>query len=147
MRTAAATLVAILLVAGPSASAQKIDSLRVTLRVPKAEAADRVAAAFAAAGLRVSNSGPGFLEADEGRTSALYGYTHRVVRATIFTQDSMAIVQISGDEVRHNDDGGILKQLKIDNRAGGNGKKVWRKMVAAAMALDSASVPQAAIEP
>jgi hypothetical protein len=37
--------------------------------------------------------------------------------------------------------GQVERQLRIDNRASGNGGKVWAKMVAAARALDPAGVP------
>jgi hypothetical protein len=53
---------------------------------------------------------------------------------------------IRGEEVRTDTEFGTpMKRLRIDNHAGGNGGKVWKKMIAAARILDSASVPAAAI--
>jgi hypothetical protein len=66
------------------------------------------------------------------------------VRATLYGADSVTTVVIIGQEVRLDDSGIQLRRLRIDNRAGGNGGKVWKKMVAAAMLLDSAAVPEAA---
>jgi hypothetical protein len=125
--------------------AQKIDSLALHLHMPRDKAVDAVVSAFTQTGLGVTNSTPSFVEADQGRTSAFTGYTARKVRAMLFGSDSVTTVVIVGDEIRLDDDGTTqLRRLRIDNRAGGNGGKVWAKMVAAAMMLDSASVPEAA---
>jgi len=125
--------------------AQKVDSLALHLHMPRDKAVDAVVSAFTQNGLGVTNSTPSFVEADQGRTVGFGGQTARKVRAMLFGTDSMTTVVMVGDEVRYDDDGtSILRRLRIDNRAGGNGGKVWKMMVAAAMMLDSASVPEAA---
>jgi hypothetical protein len=137
----------LLLVASFPASAQKVDSLVLHLHIPRDKAVDAVVGAFTQAGLGVTNSTSSFVEADQGRTSGMSGQTARKVRAMLFGPDSVTTVVVIGDEIRYDDDGtSILRRLRIDNRAGGNGGKVWKMMVAAAMMLDSVSVPQAARE-
>lgn len=145
LRSFAVTTIIIVGALGSQAQAQKIDSLALHLHLPRDKAVDAVVSAFTQTGLGVTNSTPSFVEADQGRTSAFVGYTARKVRAMLFGSDSTTTVVIVGDEVRLDDDGITqLRRLRIDNRAGGNGGKVWAKMVAAAMMLDSASVPEAA---
>jgi len=90
------------------------------------------------------------VESDQGSTDAALGGIRftRVVRALVLGRDSLTTVLIIGDEVRRDKrDGREFKKLRIDNKAGGAGEKVWKKMVAAAMALDSAQVPPGAIKP
>jgi hypothetical protein len=125
-------------------SAQKLDSLRVTLPVSKERAADAVVRAFTTVGLGVSNTTSSLIEADEGSTAnnAFGGQNHRVVRAVLLPSDSSTVVVITGIEARTNQYG--TTTLRIDNHAGGNGGKVWKKMVAAALMLDSTAVPAAA---
>ena len=144
LRSFTVTTVILVGALGSQAQAQKIDSLALHLHLPRDKAVDAVVSAFTQSGLGVTNSTPSFVEADQGRTSGL-GETARKVRAMLFGSDTATTVVIVGDEIRYDDDGhSILRRLRIDNRAGGNGGKVWAKMVAAAMMLDSASVPEAA---
>jgi len=144
LRSAAVTTFILIGALGSQAQAQKIDSLALHLHLPRDKAVDAVVSAFTQTGLGVTNTTPSFVEADQGRTSSI-GETARKVRAMLFGSDTTTTVVIVGDEVRYDTDGTtILRRLRIDNRAGGNGGKVWAKMVAAAMMLDSASVPEAA---
>jgi hypothetical protein len=131
----------------PCLPAQKIDSLLVALPMPKERASDAVLQAFTRVGLRVSNTTSSLIEADEGSTAnnAFGGQNHRVVRAVLLPSDSSTVVVITGVEERTNLYG--TTTLRIDNHAGGNGGKVWKKMVAAALALDSTAVPAAARKP
>ena len=126
--------------------AQKVDSLLLHISVPKERAAELVVQAFVHAGLTVTNTTSLLIEADEGSTRNLAagGETRRVVRAILLPSDSTTDVLITGIENRIDQYGRTYKRLRIDNRAGGNGAKVWKKMVDAAMALDSTAVPDAA---
>ena len=145
LRALAVTTIILVGALGSQAQAQKIDSLALHLHLPRDKAVDAVVSAFTQTGLGVTNSTPSFVEADQGRKSTFGGQTARKVRAMLFGSDSITTVVIVGDEIRYDDDATtILRRLRIDNRAGGNGGKVWTMMVAAAMMLDSASVPEAA---
>jgi hypothetical protein len=130
-------------------SAQKIDSLLLQLPLPKERAAEAVVQAFTRAGLTVSNTTPFLIEADEGGTPnwAVGGQARRIVRAVLLPSDSSTSVLITGTEERTDQFGGTRKRLRIDNHAGGNGGKVWKKIVAAAIVLDSTAVPDAAKVP
>ena len=103
--------------------------------------------AFTRAGLSISNTTNMLIEADAGATANFLtgGEARRVVRAVLMgAGPSATSVLITGNELRMDVNHHVDRTLRIDNRAGGNGGAVWRKMVAAAMALDSASVPVAA---
>jgi hypothetical protein len=121
----------------------KLDSFLVALPVSKAEAGDRVVAAFVAAGLPVTNTTPSLIESDQGSThDGLGSYSrHRVVRATLLAaggDTTRVLIQGTEDLVR----GGQMEKRKaIDNRAGGNGGKVWARMRVAATALDPTQLP------
>ncbi len=128
----------------------KIDSILVTLPRPKAEAIDLVLAAFAENGLDVTDNSGSTIESDqEGSTNVLTGERFsRVVRALVLGKDSTSSkVLITGMEVREDSDGKVYKRLRIDNKAGGNGEKLWCRMVSVGMALDSAQVPGEARKP
>jgi hypothetical protein len=127
------------------ARVEKIDSLIVRLAMPRERALDAVVGAFLAAGLRVINTTPSIIETDEGSNAGWGQSFHRVVRAILVGAESATTVIIYGEERRHYSSGGT-KRLRIDNRAGGNGGKVWAKMVDAAWSLDSTAVPQAAYD-
>ncbi len=71
---------------------------------------------------------------------------NRIVRALLIGRDATTSVLFMATEAR-DDQRGFQKQIRISNRTGGNGGKVWRKVVAVAMALDSTQVPVAAIIP
>jgi hypothetical protein len=124
----------------------KIDSLLIHLPKPKAAAMDAVLEAFARSGLDVTDNSGSMVEADIGGKSSLLGLKYtRVVRAVVFGNDSATTIMIRGEEARE-DNKGWVKRLRIDNKAGGNGEKVWRKMVEVAVALDSTQVPAAAFK-
>ena len=124
----------------------KVDSLVLHLRLSRERAADAVVAAFAQSGLGVTNTTTSLVESDQGATGGFSTTNRRIVRAVLFGPDSGITIVITGEEVRTDTESGILmKRLRIDNRAGGNGGKVWKKMVVAARMLDSASVPAAAL--
>jgi hypothetical protein len=107
---------------------------------------DAVLEAFARCGLDVTDNSGSMVEADMGGKSNLLGVKYtRVVRALAFGSDSATTIVIRGEEARE-DDKGWAKRLRIDNKAGGNGEKVWRKMVEVAVALDSTQVPAAAFK-
>jgi hypothetical protein len=134
--------------AAAQAKPPKLDSLLVTVPVPKAEAAERVVAALEAVGLAVTTSTPSVVESDQGETlDQLTGANrHRVVRATLLPAGDTTRVLLRGvEEILRR--GRTEKRKAIDNRADGNGGKVWAKMVAAARQLDSASVPAFADRP
>jgi hypothetical protein len=139
-------LIAMVCAGALPARAQKIDSLALRLHMPRDKSVDAVVAAFAQSGLTVTNTTTSLVESDQGSLPTFGGKTQRIVRAVLFGADSTTTVVMTGDEIRMNDDGSLLRRLRIDNRAGGNGGKVWKRMVAAAMMLDSASVPEAARE-
>jgi hypothetical protein len=124
----------------------KIDSLLIRLAKPKAEAMDLVLMAFMSAGLSVSDQTASLVTSDQGTNdNALLNIRFkRIVRALVLGRDSSTIVLITGDEVRmdKDDKNREFKHLRIDNYAGGAGNRVWLKMVAAAMALDSTQVPE-----
>jgi hypothetical protein len=126
--------------------AAKVDSLRLVLGTPFDQAYSRVASAMTEHGLTITNSTPIMIEADEGATQDLLigGTRHRIARAILLRRGSdSTVVQIVGREVvssRSNHD-----EMRIDNRAKGNGGRVWRKMVAVAWALDSTQVPREVI--
>ena len=126
----------------------KIDSLLLVLPQPKAEAMDAVLDAFARAGLSVTDNSGSMVESDVGVTVS--GFTRvkytRIVRALLIGRDTITRVLITATEQR-DDQRDFQKQIRISNRTGGNGGKVWRKMVAVGMALDSTQVPAAAIKP
>jgi hypothetical protein len=126
----------------------KIDSLLLQLPQPKVEAMDLVLESFARAGLSVTDNSESLVESDVGATvSGFTGVKYtRIVRAFLIGRDPTTSVLIAATEER-NDQRGFRKQVRISNRTGGNGEKVWRKMVAVAMALDSIQVPAAAIKP
>ena len=147
MRIPAVVIVLVLLPG--SLLSQKIDSLLVHLPLPKERAAEVVVQAFVRAGLTVTNATSLLIEADEGSTRNLAagGEAHRVVRAVLLPSDSTTSVLIIGMEDRTDQFGRTWQRLRIDNRAGGNGGKVWKKMVAAAMTLDSTAVPESARTP
>lgn len=153
MRRMTVVIIALaLVVTGPAAAQKvaKIDSLLVRLPKPKADAMDLVLEAFVRAGLSITDQTASMIESDQGTTDAMIGGIrfNRVVRALVLGRDSMTTVLITGDEVRSDKkDGREFKKLRIDNKAGGAGEKVWKKMVAAALALDSAQVPRDAIKP
>lgn len=149
-------ITALLTGCGRAAHAQKppkIDSLLVTLPMPREQAASAVVAAFSQAGLGITNTTPFLIEADQGSTGAWSTEHHRVVRAVLTNPDSAHTnVLIVGTEVVterevrigrrvYSGRGNILSQKRIDNRAGGNGGKVWGMMVDAAWMLDSTAVP------
>lgn len=132
----------------------KIDSLRLELPTTFDDAYARAATALTDNGLSITNSSPILIEADAGETTnfASGGKNHRIVRVILLKRASSVTVQITGTEVRNYKSQGLLtavqensSQLRIDNRAKGNGGKVWRKMVAVAWTLDSTQVPSAAV--
>ena len=126
----------------------KIDSLRLTLMLPYDAAYTTVATAFMDNGLNVTNSTPILIEANEGETAnfATFGSNQRIVRAVLLRRDpATTLVQLTGRELRKASNGTVQKELRIDNRAGGNGGKVWRKMLKVAWALDSTQVPGEAL--
>ena len=134
-----------LLIACSSAAAQskppKVDSLLATLELTKDEASDAVVAAFTQAGLMVTDQTSSTITADLGETRDELSSFHRrrIVRATLLPSAEVTLVLIQGTEdVRKGDRPVVLR--KIDNKARGNGGKVWRKMLKAARALDSTSV-------
>lgn len=130
------------------ATPPKLDSLLVTVPVGKADASDRVVAAFEAVGLAVTTSTPSVVESDQGEThDQLTGSNrHRVVRATLLPIGDTTRVLLRGvEEILRR--GRTEKRKAIDNRADGNGGKIWAKMVAAARSLDSLSVPAFADRP
>ena len=127
----------------------KVDSLLVTLSKPKAVATDVVLAALMANGLNVTDNSGSLIVADFGQTTdPVFGSTRydRKVRALVLLVDSATTrVLITGEEVRSDVRGRTdreFKRLRIDNRAGGNGEKVWCRMVATAMMLDSTQVSE-----
>jgi hypothetical protein len=126
--------------------AQKIDSLMIKLPFPKERAAEAVVHAFTTVGLGVSNTTSWLIEADQGATpnNLVGGQARRVVRAVLLPSDSSTVVIITGIEERSDQHGTSWQRLRIDNHAGGNGGKVWEKMVGAALLLDSTAVPAAA---
>lgn len=117
----------------------KIDSILVTLPLRKDAAMEKVLDAFATVGLPVVDNSGSLVTAEAySNTSALGVVYTRTVRATVLRRsDSTASVLLIGQEVREDTNDDSKRRLRIDNRAGGNGKKVWRKMVAVAAALDS----------
>ncbi len=124
--------------------AEKIDSIFVELPVPKAAAMDRVLTGFASAGLDVTDNSGSIVESDIGaKNNALTGANYRrSVRAIVIAKDSTTTrILLTGIEAR-DDRGRVFKRMRIDNRAGGNGEKVWCQMVAVALLLDSAQVSQ-----
>jgi hypothetical protein len=129
----------------PPASAQKtpkVDSLLVRITKPKAEVMDLVLAAFMQAGLSITDQTASLVTADLGSNENFVGIRFaRVIHALLLGRDSVTTVLITGDETRfdHQNDR-QFKRLRIDNKAGGDGGKAWRKMVAAAMLLDSTQV-------
>ena len=142
--TRVVVLIGFVLAIGAQGQTPKIDSLLLHLRLPRDRAADAVVAAFTQAGLGITNTTTSLVEADLGTTQSLNIKTRRIVRAVLFGSDSMTTLLMTGDEVRTEADGTLLRRLRIDNHAGGNGGKAWKKMVTAARILDSASVPAAA---
>jgi hypothetical protein len=127
--------------------AQKVDSLMLRLAVPREAAAESVVTAFTRAGLTITNTTNMLIEADAGSTPNLLtgGEARRVVRAVLMGAPQNATnVLITGTEIRMDENKHVQQTIRLDNRAGGNGGRVWRKMVTAALALDSASVPVAA---
>jgi hypothetical protein len=124
----------------------KIDSLLIRLPKAKPAAMDAVLEAFARSGLDVTDNSGSMVEADLGSKSNIIGMKYtRVVRAVVFGNDSVTTVLIRGEEARE-DEKGFTKRLRIDNKAGGNGEKIWKKMVAVALALDSTQVPGVAFK-
>jgi hypothetical protein len=122
--------------------AEKIDSILVELPIPKAVAMDRVLAGFASAGLDVTDNSGSLVESDVGaKNNALTGANYRrSVRALVITKDATATrILLTGIEAR-DDNGRVFKRIRIDNRAGGNGEKVWCQLVAVAVLLDSTQV-------
>jgi hypothetical protein len=109
---------------------------------------DAVLDAFARAGHSVTDNSGSMVEADVGNTvSGFTGVKYiRIVRAILIGRDKATSVLITATEQR-DDQRGFQKQIRISNRTGGNGGKVWQKMVAVALALDSTQVPAAAIKP
>ncbi len=116
----------------------KIDSLLVVIPAPKGEAMDQVLAAFAAAGLEVTDNSGSLVSSDVGGSTNILGtkYT-RSVRALLTGSGGSTTVLLHGEEFR-SDNKGFTKRLRIDNRAGGNGKKVWNQMLTVAHTLESA---------
>jgi hypothetical protein len=108
---------------------------------------DRVLTAFAQAGLDVTDNSGSMVESATGAKSNIIGVKYeRTVRALLMSRDSSTTaVLLRGEEAR-SDKQGWTKRLRIDNRAGGNGGKVWRQMVAVAVALDSTQVPEGAFK-
>jgi len=134
----------------------KVDSIRIVLPVPREQAVSKAFDAMRAAGLNVVSTTPLLVFADEGATEnfATGGSNHRIVRADVTPGDSSSAILITGQETRQWKSGqalftnyGQTQQvgLRIDNRAEGNGGRVWKKMVRAALILDSLQVPIAAI--
>ena len=122
--------------------AEKIDSILVELAMPKAAAMDRVLTGFASAGLDVTDNSGSIVESDLGaKNNALTGANYRrSVRALVMAKDSTATrILLTGIEAR-DDNGRVFKRMRIDNRAGGNGEKVWCQLVAVAVSLDSTQV-------
>lgn len=117
----------------------KIDSLLVQLPMPKADAMDAVIEAFSRTGLEVTDNSGSMVESDVGGKTNLIGVKYtRAVRAVLFGHGETTTVLIRGEEAREGKDG-FTKRLRIDNKAGGNGKKVWEQMAAVAHALEDAS--------
>jgi hypothetical protein len=94
----------------------------------------------------VTDQSGSLLEADDGdKVSSWTGVKYtRIVRAVLIGRDSATTVMLTALETR-NDQRGFQKQVRISNKTGGNGGKVWRKMVAAAQALDATQVPPPAL--
>lgn len=153
MRRVTALFAALVCAAAAPVAAQKVlkvDSLLVRLPKPKAEAMDLVLEAFMRAGLSITDQTSSIVESEQGSNDSMFGGIRftRVVRALLIGRDSVTTILITGDEVRSDKaSGGEFKKLRIDNKAGGAGEKVWKKMVAAAIALDSTQVPRDAIKP
>lgn len=132
--------------AAAHAQQAKVDSLLLHLPLSRAAALDRVVGAFMSVGLTVTNTTNSLVESDQGKTtdSWLTGIDRaRVVRAVLYGSDSSTTVFLVGSETQTMGTGQTRDKLRIDNKAKGNGGKVWRKMVAVAMALDSMQVPRA----
>jgi len=141
-----ATLVTILLclllpLSSGAAQKTKIDSLLVVVSGSKADVMDRVLAGFIQAGLDVTDNSGSMVEADVGlKRNVLSGIEYtRVVRALVVPHDSSSVkVLITGVETRKDRD--RSRRLRIDNKAYGEGEKVWCQMVAVAVLLDSSQV-------
>lgn len=127
----------------------KIDSLLVELPVPKPAAMDLVLNAFISAGLEVTDNSGSMVESDQGGNRNMLGLRFtRVVRALVTARDSASTrILLTGIEVRLNERDDPFTRLRIDNKAGGAGEKLWCKMVSMASALDSTQVPDAAKKP
>ena len=121
-----------------------VDSLLIIMAKPKDEVLDLVVEAFTLAGLAVTNITGPLVTADAGTTDdGLLGVAYsRTARAIVMRHDSATTVLITGVEIRKSSDGSTagMQQLRIDNKAGGNGEKVWCRMVLAALKLDSTQV-------
>jgi hypothetical protein len=103
---------------------------------------DLVLTGFAAAGLDVTDNSGSLVESDIGaKNNSLTGANYqRAVRALVIAKDATATkVLLTGIEAR-DDNGRVFKRIRIDNRAGGNGEKVWCQLVAVAVFLDSTQV-------
>ena len=123
--------------------APKIDSIFIVLPKPKAQAMDLVVEAFSLSRMTVTDNAGSLVTADAGSTDDnifRIRYT-RIVRAILIGKDSSTSVMITGEAVRHDmTENRDFKRLRIDNKAGGNGEKVWCRMVLAALKLDSLQV-------
>jgi hypothetical protein len=136
-----AAVLASALLAGPltGQAVPKVDSVLVQLPLQKSDAADAVVGAFTRAGLSVANTTASLVEADEGVSQNHFagGEARRIVRAILLPVDSRTNVLIVGEETRADKYGRVFKRLRIDNRAGGNGGKVWKKIEAVGAELES----------
>lgn len=124
----------------------KVDSLLIVLPMSKDATSDAVVEAFTAAGLTVSDQTPSMIESDVGTTKdGLGSYSHqRTVRATLLPRKDSTAVLIVGTEAltRRNQE---EARKRIDNKAQGNGGRVWRQILDAGKRLDSTQVsPDAA---
>lgn len=142
--------VATLLVVSQPASAQKVkvDSLLILLSKPKAQVMDQVLTAFTEQGLDVTDNSGSLVKSDQGgKNNGLTGHKYtRTIHALVIGRDSVSTrVLITGTEVREGSTGQIFKRLRIDNRAGGAGGKLWCRMVGVARALDSTQLSEDAL--
>lgn len=139
--------VAITGVLATSSTAQKVkvDSLFILIPHSKSLVMDLVLTAFTEQGLDVTDNSGSLVTSDfGGKNNLLTGHKYtRMIHALVVAKDSTSTrVLITGTEVREGSTGMIFKRLRIDNRAGGAGGKLWCKMVGVAMSLDSAQVSQ-----
>jgi hypothetical protein len=110
----------------------KIDSLVVTVGMPRQDALDALVAAFQANRLQVTNTTSSMVEADLGKQAGTFNVFERKVRALILgSSGSMTKVMIVGDEIMYSDNANP-SSYRIDSHAKSDGGKIWKKMVAVA---------------